>query len=434
MHILLLGANGFIGKYLTARLLRDGHRVTGVVRDAEAFLRRFPDAEAQREDLNDMIKPEHWEPLLPEVDAVVNCAGLLRPGFGNDVTAVQSRSPKALFYACQEAGIRKVVQISAVNLEVDTDFARSKADADDYLQTCAVDWTILRPSLVYAKDSYGGTSLMRALAACPFVTPVPSAGANDFQPIHVEDLADTVAQALEDPAFGRQILYPCGPEKLTLPDLLAAYRGWLGFEPAKTLTVPAPLIRLAAKIGDVFGTGPLNSVTVAHMFAGNACDPAPYLSAARTKPRSLSQALQREPAGAGDLWHARLYLLRPLFRVALIAFWFLFAVGQLVPFVTVETEWTMVFTHFEWFKLLLHWTFEPALAIVASICLLIPHRRKNLIFAVQSAAVVLPFAARLWLLHEDTGVAVGWSTLGEIGYVFLILVCVAAYRILEEER
>ena len=64
-RILFLGANGFIGSRIVARLLADGHRVCAAVRDPERLARRFPEIAAIRADLNRMTRPEDWRPGTP---------------------------------------------------------------------------------------------------------------------------------------------------------------------------------------------------------------------------------------------------------------------------------------------------------------------------------------------------------------------------------
>ena len=72
--------------------------------------------------------------------------------------------------------------------ESDTEYAKTKLAADNYLQHLNIDWIILRPSLVYASNSFGGTSLLRALSVLPII-PLIGNGFQKFQPIHIEDLS-----------------------------------------------------------------------------------------------------------------------------------------------------------------------------------------------------------------------------------------------------
>ncbi|MEE9209562.1 MAG: SDR family oxidoreductase [Kiloniellales bacterium] len=199
MRILLTGANGFIGRHLTAALLGAGHDVVAAVRAGAEIRRAFPDVTVIAADMNADTDPEAWLPRLAGVDAAINCAGILQGSRGQSIEAVHYLGPKALFDACAACGVRRVIQISAISAEdaAGTAYARTKKQADDYLRGLDLDWVVLRPSLVYAEGSHGGTSLLRALAALPVAIPLVGRGDQVFQPIHMDDLSAAVVRCLE---------------------------------------------------------------------------------------------------------------------------------------------------------------------------------------------------------------------------------------------
>jgi len=317
----MTGANGFIGSHLTALLLESGHEVRAAVRDPDKFMRRFPRAEAVAADLNRMTDPACWPPILRGVDAVINCAGTLQSRHGQSAAAIHADSPAALFEAAAAAKIGKVIQISAVSSAALTEYAETKSLADTRLAASDLDWTVFQPSLVYARDAHGGTAMIRALAVCPFVIPVFGGARASFSPIHVDDLGKAVLWALESTSAARTTLAPCGPEVLTLAELARAYRGWFGLPQARLLELPRPAVEAVCRVGDVFGTGPVTTTSLRQIEAGNSADTTVFSRVTGIAPRSLAAMLEREPAGTGELWQARLYLVRPLIRAVLIAMW-----------------------------------------------------------------------------------------------------------------
>lgn len=328
-RILVTGANGFIGSHLTAGLLARGYDVLGAVRRPAPFLRRFPTARAVPTDMNRDIQPEQWFARLEGVAAVINCAGILQGGPGQSIDAIHYRAPAALFDACARIGIRRVIQISAISADTaaGTDYAGSKKRADDHLRALDdLDWVVLRPSLVYAQNSFGGTSLMRALAVLPLAMPVPGDGGQAFQPIHADDLVRTVVTILERPEIARTVLQPVGPERLTFRDMLVKLRRWLGLPYAPVLAVPLPLIALGCRIGDLVGGGAMRTTALRQIQYGNAGPSKPFVAAIGFRPRSMDEALAAMPAGVQDRWHARLYFLRPALRLALALYWLVSAV------------------------------------------------------------------------------------------------------------
>ena len=323
--VLVTGASGFIGRHLVARLRAGGHIVIGTARNPVAAGRANPAIEWRHADLNRKLTPEAWNEPLRGVDAVINCAGILQSSRGNDIDAVHAKAPIALFKACEAQGVHRVIQISATGTAASTEFSRSKAAADAHLGQTGLDWVVVRPSLVYARDGYGGTSLFRALAALPFVLPLPGSGGQVFQPLAMDDLAEVVARLIEGESPKGVVLEVGGPEALSLRDILLGYRRWLGLGRARIIEVPMALIRIAGRIGDLVrwfgGRGALSTTSVRQLEFGNTTTPEPLLKALGVSPRRFSDWLEATPSGVQDRWHARLYFLRPLLRVVLGLFW-----------------------------------------------------------------------------------------------------------------
>ena len=321
MRVMLTGANGFIGSQLVAALKGAGHEVIACVRDPIAFQRRFPTVPAFRTDFNDLTVPNDWQPLLRKVDAVVNCAGIMTETTGQSMMAVHYHAPSALFTACERAGVKKVVQISAVSVGAETDYAESKRLADDALMGMDLDWTIFRPSLIYAKGAYGGTAAIRGLAAMPFVTVLPGDGNFQFQPIHMNDFARSVITSLEDNRYAKKVLSPCGPETLSLRDIAGLYRSWLGFSAQRVLSLPLSLARFAGHMGDWSRLSPFSSNVIKQLEFGNAANYVEFSSLTGIQPRPMSYMLEAEPAGTAELWQARGWLLEIFLRYLLVFYW-----------------------------------------------------------------------------------------------------------------
>jgi uncharacterized protein YbjT (DUF2867 family) len=333
MNILLTGANGFIGRYLLAGLQAAGHHVVPAVRYPAETDRLLPAARSIKVDFNRDIRPSDWSPRLIGIDAVINCAGILQGRPGQSIEAIHATAPKALFTACRQAGVKRVIQISAISAEhsAGTAYASTKREADNFLAASDLDWVILRPSLVYAEGAYGGTALFRALAALPFLIPVIGRGDQAFQPIHIDDLTATILAILERPAIRRVAVDPVGPETLTMRRILLDLRRWLGFSRVPVVEVPLALVRAAARAGDILG-GTVNTTALRQLEFGNVGSLERFLDATGIQPRRWHDALLARPSQSQDRWHARIYFLRPLLRLALAALWIVSGlVGLLQP-------------------------------------------------------------------------------------------------------
>ena len=320
MRILLTGANGFIGRYVLSKLVGAGYEVIPAVRNPAQTDAILGKPLSLAVNFNRDVTPEVWTPRLAGIDAVINCAGILQGSRGQSIDAIHNAAPKALFAACERSGVRRVIQISAISVGADTDYARSKLAADAALATSGLDWIILRPSLVYASGAYGGTALFRALAALPFFIPVIGKGDQLFQPIHVDDLASIILAILSTPELRARVIAPVGPDRITLKDLLLDLRRWLGLRAVPLLSIPPAFVALVARVGDIVG-GTINSTALRQLEYGNAGSFEDGVAATGIRPWAWRDGLLAMPAQPQDRWHARLYFLRPALRWAVGATW-----------------------------------------------------------------------------------------------------------------
>ena len=261
--MLVLGAGGFVGRAIAARLSDSGHEVV--------------EGRSAEFDFTTLLKPADWLPHLAGVDAVVNAVGVLRDSTRRPMEAVHEHAPIALFEACAKAGVRRVVQISALGIAgSDTLYARSKRAADEHLlalrEQGRLDATVLRPSIVFGR---GGASsqLFMNLARLPLLL-LPGAALRALvQPIAVQDLAETVARLVDTP--GPALLSVVGPRALTLADFIAVLRAQRGHRPARVIALPDAPSRWSARLGDHIPMQPWCSETLNLLQSDNADDAAP---------------------------------------------------------------------------------------------------------------------------------------------------------------
>ena len=128
MNVLLLGADGFLGRHLQIALETAGHTVR---RGVHRPVRR---ADEIGVDYARDVDPDAWRGRLTGVDAVINTVGILREGRGRGFDAIHDQAPRALFAACREAGVHRVIQVSALGADAGaaSRFYLSKRAADDF--------------------------------------------------------------------------------------------------------------------------------------------------------------------------------------------------------------------------------------------------------------------------------------------------------------
>lgn len=318
--VLLTGANGFLGRRLTAALLDAGHHVICAMRRPPAVPPEGAPVRYFAADLSRDLDVADWLPRLAGVDAVINAAGILRERGEQSFENVHLRGPCALFAACAAAGISRVLQVSALGADerAATRYHLSKKAADDYLLGLPLRSTaVVQPSLIYGP---GGTSarLFTRMASLPLI-PLPGRGQQRVQPLHVDDAVQAIIALLaDDELTGRVPLV--GPEPLALREFLARLRRAMGLGPPRFLPVPSPLVDVAARVGSAWPGSLLDRDTWHMLQRGNTGDVRLTQALLRRPPRPAQAfvAPQEAPAIATA---ARLGWLLPLLRWSMALVW-----------------------------------------------------------------------------------------------------------------
>jgi uncharacterized protein YbjT (DUF2867 family)/uncharacterized membrane protein YphA (DoxX/SURF4 family) len=322
VRVLVTGANGFIGTHVVAALRKAGHHIVRAVRRPSACeLERH---EAVACDFGRDVDVQVWQPRLEGIDAVVNCAGILRETAADKFQSVHVAAPLALFRACVAADVRRVVQISALGEAQDGEFIASKHRCDDALAELDLDWLVLRPGLVYsAHGAYGGTSLLRAMSALPLLQFLPGDGRQLLKPVAATDLGAAVVAALATAHKHCEVLELVGPQALTLRAYLLAWRTWFGLSEPVIVQTPMRLVNLAVTLGELHGRGPICRV-VANLLqrerVGGEYAYARTRALLERDPLCLDDAL-RQPSAPQDLLAARWYSLQFVLLSMLVIVW-----------------------------------------------------------------------------------------------------------------
>lgn len=321
MRVLVLGGSGLLGSHCLAALERAGHIAIGGGRQRPAAIA----PENWRElDFAALTTAPAWRELLCDIDAVVNCVGIIREIQPGDFDTLQRAAPIALFSACEQFGVQRVIQLSALGSTADAPVAywRSKAAADADLLGRALDACVLRPSFVFGAQG-ASSRLFLALASLPLLA-LPLAHSALVQPIHVDDLAEAVVKLLGAPAGMPRELAAVGPRALSLADYVGALREGMQAPPSLVCTLPLPLAKLAAGLAPLLSNAPVTADTLTMLLSsakqGNTADAAPISALLGRKPRDPARfAAPEQRAGAVVCWAA------PLLRLALASLWLITA-------------------------------------------------------------------------------------------------------------
>jgi uncharacterized protein YbjT (DUF2867 family) len=321
VRILVIGASGLIGSAVCARLAGDGHDVVGASRRPPPV--GLGHVKHVGLDLANATPPD-FASLLSGIDAVVNCAGTLQDAPGESTEGVHYRGVLALLDACVSRGVQRLVHLSAIGVERETtSFSATKHAGDAQIIASSLDWVILRPSVVVGRAAYGGSALMRGLAALPIQPLMSDTG--PLQLVWLDDVVQTIVFFLHPGAPSHQIVDLVGPRTWSFPDFVRLLRRWMRWPEPRVFKVPSSGSTLLYKLGDavsVLGWRPPARTTARREIVhGAAGDPSRWSHLTGIAPIDIEVALTREPASVQERWFARLYFLKPLVFGVFGLFW-----------------------------------------------------------------------------------------------------------------
>jgi uncharacterized protein YbjT (DUF2867 family) len=329
-NILVLGASGLIGRYVTDDLRIRGFGVIGIARQFSASQRT--NARDLEMPVLDMVSLSLSRLLRDQkIDVVVNCLGVLQDGPGSDTRAVHRDFVERLVQAIRDSGrIIRLIHISIPGGARDdqTAFSTTKREAERLIATSGIPHAILRPGFVVAPNAYGGSAMVRALAALPLQLPAEES-ATQFQPVAVEDIAASVAwlaaREIDDEAATAVSWELMQPQKISLSGVIDQFRFAFGTADWPRIAMPSFLLGLGARLGDLVARldwmPPMRTTAIAELHRGVAGDPSAWMQATGIEPRTIDKLLGQRAATIQDKWFARLFLVKALIIASLAIFW-----------------------------------------------------------------------------------------------------------------
>jgi uncharacterized protein YbjT (DUF2867 family) len=275
-RVAVIGASGFIGRYVVKRLAARGIRVAAVVRNVEAakFLQPMGDVGQIARLGANILDDARLAAAIAGADTVINLAGILYESGRQRFAAVHASAPGRLGALAKAAGVRHLVHISAIGADSGSPaaYARTKAEGEQALRASFPEAVILRPSVVFGpEDDF--FNRFAVLAQFSPVLPLIGGGKTRFQPVYVEDVADAVMAALDTPGSAGRTYELGGPRIYTFKALMELV---LAETRRKRLLVPLPwaLASLQAAVLEFLPTPPLTRDQVKLLRRDNIVGPA----------------------------------------------------------------------------------------------------------------------------------------------------------------
>jgi NADH dehydrogenase len=271
MRVLLTGGTGFVGSALREELKARGHEVVLLVRNLRARSDVPREGFALRN--GDVLDRNACLQACDGCDAVIHLVGIIReyPRRGVTFEQLHVQATENVLYAAARQGVKRFIHMSALGSRegARSRYHRTKYEAESKVRRAGVDWTIFRPSVIFAPgDDF--TGMLADLAARKFV-PLVEGGRSLLQPVALEDVVRCMADSLLMPETREETYELGGADRMSLRDMLEAVAAHLGIK-IKTVNVPAFAMKLVVRMMESRPDFPLTGDQLLMLLEDNVCD------------------------------------------------------------------------------------------------------------------------------------------------------------------
>lgn len=255
--ILLTGASGFVGSHTLPALIDAGHHVRALVRTdaatAKVLARLTPRQQAGVSFAKgDVTEADTLPAAVRGTDVVVHLVAIARDwSGGKDLERINTGGTTNVLAAMQAEGIKRLIHLGAMGVKDDPNlhYSRSKARAEAAVAASGLEWTTLKPSLMWGERDGFFNVIASLVRTAPGVVPIPAGQRSRFQPLDVDDLARVIVQAVERPETTGHAFDLGGPEFWTYEQMVREVLTAMGARRA-VLPMPLSLIKMVARTAE----------------------------------------------------------------------------------------------------------------------------------------------------------------------------------------
>ncbi len=242
MHVLVLGATGYLGGRAIPGLLAAGHRVRCAVR-TPAKLEGRPWRGDVEVVAGDVTVRADMDAACAGVDVVLH---LVRAVDGRpDLSARERDGAAVLRDAAAVAGVRRIVHVGQLGDAATSRWAAERQEVGRILADGPVPVVVLRVGVVIGSGGVWFELVRHTTELLPLMV-IPSWIRSRVQPIAVRDLCAAVVAAVDAPDLDGRVLELGGPDVLTYRDLMHVYARAAGLRRRTIVAVPVTTPRLSA--------------------------------------------------------------------------------------------------------------------------------------------------------------------------------------------
>lgn len=273
MRIAITGGTGFVGGHLAERLAQLGHDVVVVARGVD----KRPRAEATTSNprvtiLHGSVADEaSLRRAFDGCDAVAHCAGINREIGEQTYDAVHVQGTRNVVAAAEAAGVRRLALMSFLRARpaCGSGYHESKYAAEEIVRASSLEWTVLKPGMVYGRGDHFGDHLTHALHTFPVYVGI---GARPVRPLWVGDLVDVLVAAVTTDRLVGKTVPVLGPTLLGFDDAVRLIARTLGRR-VRVVRLPMAFHSVLGWVTEILMTVPLVARAQVRMLREGIVDP-----------------------------------------------------------------------------------------------------------------------------------------------------------------
>jgi NADH dehydrogenase len=243
--LFITGANGFVGRHVLGHLKPGRYR--RVVCLSRSRSRIDPEILA-RKDVQfvcaDVAEPSQYERELASVECVIHLAAVTGKAKPEEYFRVNVAGTRALLDACRRLGIPRFLHVSSIAAKFPEKtryyYAQSKEKSEALVRDGGLRYTIVRPTMILGRESPVWLGLSK-LASLPVLV-IFGNGKTQIQPIHVDDLVDSLLHIVDTDRFQNETLEMGGRDSVSIEEFLAQAHRRLRGRPPRRLHLPMGLV------------------------------------------------------------------------------------------------------------------------------------------------------------------------------------------------
>jgi uncharacterized protein YbjT (DUF2867 family) len=285
MRVAVVGATGFVGRSIVARLAASGYRVRALSRSGARHPEWPASVEAQRADVESGAGLDDG---LAGASGVVHLVAIAREGRGRSFEEVNVRGVARTLAAAERAGVSRFVHLSALGATAEPRYRylSSKWRGEELVRHSSLGWVILRPSLLFGPGD-GFFNIVKTTLTwwSPGIVAIPGDGSAEFQPLAVDDLALAVERCLADGELAGGTYELGGAERISYRQIVDRVMAVTGKRRLK-LSMPVPLISAITAVTDrILPIFPVSHDQIGSLGLPNTTEPGAFRDLVGVDPR-----------------------------------------------------------------------------------------------------------------------------------------------------